>query len=99
MEIYKLFIRVNTEYCVSVWNGALTKADSNRIERIQRISARIILGSQFTSYEESLLSLDLEILVSRCATICRKFAVSCTQDPSKGSIPHRDTIFRVNANK
>ena len=78
-DIYKMFIRVNTEYCVPVWNGALSKTQRNSIEQIQRSSARIILGNNYY-YDTALNDLDLELLETRRGNICLKFARSCVKD-------------------
>ena len=60
ITIYNTFIRCLLEYCCIVWHSSLTIAQINSIERVQKISLRIILGDEYQGYEEALEACGLE---------------------------------------
>ena len=72
-EVYKKEIRCLLEYAVQVWNGALTKKDSNKIEKIQKIVLRLLLGEKYQSYTEACEKFGLEKLYIRRKQLCVKF--------------------------
>ena len=54
VEIYILYIRSITEYCSVAYHSSLTVAQSDKIERIQKVCLRVILGDMYVSYEAAL---------------------------------------------
>ena len=64
---------------VPVWSGALTCDEINKIERVQKIAVKIILGNSYRNYDEALERLDLDTLKDRRDHICLKFAKRCTK--------------------
>ena len=54
LVIYKLFCRSVLEYCAPVWTGNLTKANILSIERVQKSAMKIILGTEYSNYEDAL---------------------------------------------
>ena len=50
---------------VPVWHPALIKADSAKIERVQKAALRIILGDDYSSYDDTLEYLELDALEIR----------------------------------
>ena len=44
LDVYTIFIRSLVEYCAVCWHSSLTVEQSACIERVQKISLRIILG-------------------------------------------------------
>ena len=50
LDIYKLHIRSITEYCSVVFHSRLTKEESDKLERIQRVCLKIILGHMYIVY-------------------------------------------------
>ena len=54
LDVYILFIRSLTEYCAVVWHSSLTVELTAMLERVQRISLKVILGDDYTDYEEAL---------------------------------------------
>ena len=54
-------IRSLTEYCSVVWHSRLTVEQTNKLERIQKICLKVILGDSYTRYSEAL---DMFSLVS-----------------------------------
>ena len=62
IDIYKLFCRSVLEFGAPVWSGGLSKGNTEDIERVQRSALKIILGSTFTDYEESLEEINVDTL-------------------------------------
>ena len=80
VEIFKLFLRSAMEMAVPVWSGAITCAEINKIERVQKTAVKLILGNAYTNYDEALVKLDLDTLQERRDLICLKFAKRCTKN-------------------
>ena len=70
MTIYSCFIRPITEYAAPVWNGALTKQQITHIERVQKRALKIILGSNYTTYDDVLANCNLQSLNDRRKSLC-----------------------------
>ena len=85
LDIYRLFCRSVMEYGAPVWSGSLTKGNKQDIERVQRNALRIILGSEFKTYEESLEVLGEQTLEERRDKLCLKFAKTCLENPKFSS--------------
>ena len=81
LMIYKLQIRCLTEIACPAWNGALTVKNIKDLERLQKISLRIILGSSYTSYDNSLKILKLQTLTERRKELCASFARKTSANP------------------
>ena len=73
VDAYKKEIRSLLELAVPVWHSGLTVVQSNKIERIQKLAAAAILGTNYTSYKEALSTLKLKTLAERRTQICLKF--------------------------
>ena len=78
LNIYKLFIRPLTEYCSVVFHSALTQAQSKKIELVQSTCLKIILGSEYESYESALKICSLTPLYERRSKRMLTFALKCT---------------------
>ena len=71
-----------------VWHSSLTKKNRNDIERIQKVAVRIILGKNYTNYNEGLKQLRLQNLNDRRENACLKFAQKCIKnDKVKNMFP------------
>ena len=86
ISVYKGYIRPLLEYADVVWNSSLTVKQTKNIEQVQRRARRIVLGHNFTSYNEALSDCEIESLATRREDHCRKFAdrladIERTQDP------------------
>ena len=81
ITIYNTFIRCLLEYCCIVWHSSLTIAQINSIERVQKISLRIILGDEYQGYEEALEACGLESLEVRRTNLCIRFGKKCLKSP------------------
>ena len=84
LEVYFKQVRSVAEYAVPVWNSALTREDSSKLERIKKTACHIILGQHYDSYTSALKTLGLEKLSERRIKICIKF-VKKAQKHSKFS--------------
>ena len=53
VNVYVKQIRCILEFGAPVWQGSVTVAEKYDIERVQKIAARIILGRQYSSYQDA----------------------------------------------
>ena len=81
IEIYTLYVRSALEYCSVVWHSTLTKEQEADIERVQKLCMKIILGREYTSYDDSLTKCGLEKLSTRRETRCLKFGLKSLLHP------------------
>ena len=81
VDIYVLMIRSLTEYCSVVWHSRLTVEQTNKLERIQKICLKVILGDSYTRYSEALDMCSLVSLHQRREDRCLSFARKCLQHP------------------
>ena len=79
--VYKSYVRPVIEYADVVWHSGLTHKQACDLERIQRRACRTILGSQFTTYTESIKQCNLERLSERRVDHCLKFAKGLVDNP------------------
>ena len=71
-----------------VWHFNITQAESNDLERVQKVACKIILKDQYASYESALTMLNLQNLSDRRLMLCKRFAQSCLkQEKSKDMFP------------
>ena len=54
ITVYRSYIRPICEYGCPVWHGGLTVKQSSSLESVQKRALRIILGNQFSSYDDAL---------------------------------------------
>ena len=78
--IYFLFVRSHLEQSATVWHSSLTEENSADLERVQKSAVKIMLGDKYTSYENSLLKLDIENLSDRRKHLCLSFAKKCVKN-------------------
>ena len=79
-EIYILFVRSILEQSAVVWHSSLTQENSDDLERVQKTAVKIILKNQYQGYENGLEKLELETSQERRETLCRNFALRCTNN-------------------
>ena len=70
VDVYKSEIRSILEYAVQVWNGALTKRDSNRLEKVQKIVVKLLLREKYSSYTEACETFGIEKLTVKRHKSC-----------------------------
>ena len=81
IHIYLLYIRSLLEYCSVVWHSTLTVQQSDNLERVQKLSLKIILGQYYDGYENALKWSGLERLVERREQRCLKFGLKSLLHP------------------
>ena len=64
-EIYILYVRSIFEQSCVVWNSSITVENSDDLERVQKTAVRIIVGKNYTNFENALMKADLEPLKIR----------------------------------
>ena len=74
---YKQFVRSSLEYCSVAIHSSLTEEQNKALEHCQAVALRIILQSEYESYEQALLLTDLEKLSARRAARCLDFSLKC----------------------
>ena len=77
VTIYILYIRSLLEQSCQVWHYALTQEEIVDLERVQKVSCRVILQDRYENYPQALELLNLQTLSERRATLCLKFAKKC----------------------
>ena len=71
--IYFRHVRSILEFGVPVWNGAITKKEVSKIERVQKIAIHIIYGKQ-CSYKQSCKKFKIDKLMIRREKLCKNLA-------------------------
>ena len=89
--IYMQYIRVILEGSCQVWSGALTVRNRRDLERIQKISLKIILPS--LTYKQALKHLNIEPLEIRRKALTLRFAKNAKNHPK---LKH---LFTLNPSK
>ena len=75
--IYLSYVRGTLEQSSVLWGSTLSEENKLDIERVQKNACRIILGKNYTSYEESLHLIGLETLEERRKHLALKFGENC----------------------
>ena len=89
LQIYVLYIRSILENCAVVWHSSLSRGEELEIERVQKCALRLILGEQYSSYEDALDLTNLKSLKERRIDLCKNFARKCIATG-------KDDIFPLN---
>ena len=79
-NIYLTFIRSVVEQSAVVWHSSLTVRNRKDIERIQKVAVRIIMGKNYTNYQNGLKELKLETLEQRRRMLSLRFAKKCLKN-------------------
>ena len=75
LDIYILFIRSVTEYCSVAFHSSLTQEQSDKLEKVQKTSLKIILSESYVSYSAALEMCGLQTLSNRRQKRCLDFAI------------------------
>ena len=81
INIYILYVRSLLEYCSVVWHSTLTVEQSRHIESVQKLCLKVILGPEYTGYEEALKCSGLERLSVRREKKCLQFGLKSLLHP------------------
>ena len=73
-DVYTKEVRSILELAVPAWHSGLTKQQSADIERVQKISSKLILGDQYKNYDNACNFFSTETLEQRRVKLCLKFA-------------------------
>ena len=74
VDIFMKHCRSILEFAAPAWHGAITVAERQDIERVQKVALHIILGDQYETYRNALGITNLEMLEVRRNNLCMKFA-------------------------
>ena len=81
MDIYVLFIMSVVEYCAVAFHSSLTQQQSNKLEKIQKTSLRVILGDMYVDYAAALEMCGIQTLSERRLKRCLDFSEKCLKHP------------------
>ena len=81
INIYVLFVRSIAEYCSVAFHSSMTIEDSNKLEQIQKICLKVILGDMYVNYTAALEMCGLKLLSTRRTDRCLDFARKCSRHP------------------
>ena len=73
-----------------MWHYSITEEEKADIERVQKVACKVILKERYSSYENALLTLDLQTLSERRDILCLRFAKKCLK------MPQTKDMFPVN---
>jgi hypothetical protein len=73
LTIFTGYVRPLAEYAAPVWHPGLTNNESAALERIQKRAFKIIMGKDYTMYEEVLGLCEMDTLSVRREQLCLKF--------------------------
>ena len=95
IDVFTLFIMSLLEYCCVSWHSALTKEQSDDIERVQRTALKVIPGTESTDYESSLKKCGIVTLHSRREKRCLTFGLRSLKHPKfKSNHPLQSNTIR-----
>ena len=86
LDVYILFIRSIAEYCSVAFHSSLTIEQTNKIEQIQKICLKVILGEMYVSYSSALEMTNLTTLAERREKRCLDFALKCIKHPKNSKM-------------
>ena len=73
LDVYVKQVRSVLELAVPVWQPSLTQAEVKQIERVQKCAFFIILGENYTHYEDAIDLLECKSLDDRRVSLCENF--------------------------
>jgi hypothetical protein len=87
------FVRSILEQSAPVWHSSLTEENSDDLEWVQKSAVKLMLGTKYLGYENSLAKLDMISLKDRREQLCLSFAEKCVRNPKT------QNMFLENKNK
>ena len=78
--VYISLIRSILETACPVFQPLLTEGDKDKIERIQKIVLKIILGDSYDTYDQACINVNLNSLESRRVQMCLNFGLKCLKN-------------------
>ena len=99
LRVWTSYLRPICEYAAPLWHSSLSAADTSKIERIQKRALRLILGSDYTSYDDALETLKIPSMSQRRQQLCLKFGNSLLKSPKFNHLlPFRDSVRTLRNN-
>ena len=99
-QIYFLFVRSLLEQSAVVWHSGLSQDNTNDLERVQKSAVKIILGNEYTNYENALSKLGMTKLSDRRDELCLKFASKCLKNKkTKDMFPENKKTHKMKTRK
>ena len=100
MNIYVLYIRSVLEQSAVVWSSSICKGEQLDIERVQKCALRAILKEGYNSYEDALITCNLDTLKARRNQLCLSFATKCTKsEKSSHLFPTKENAVETRNNE
>ena len=81
INIYIMHIRSVTEYCSTAFDSSLTDEQERKLENIQKVALKVILGQSYTTYEDALTETSLKTLKIRRQEKSLKYACKALKHP------------------
>ena len=98
--IYKSYVRSQLEQSSVLWGSSITEENKIDLERVQKNACRIILGSKYINYEDSLKLIGLDTLEERRKHISLNFAKNCIENKTtKKLFPLRNKLHKFKTRK
>jgi hypothetical protein len=86
--VYFSYARPSLKYACLAWHPGLTKDQLDRLEMIQKRAVKIILGHNYSTYDDAMKQLNLNSLDSRRHELTYRFALDCLNSPThRGLLP------------
>ena len=93
IQIYILYIRSVVEQSAVIWHSSLTVGETRDIERVQKVSLRLLLKEEYVNYKGALHITGLQTLEERREFLCLNFARKCLKsDATKDMFPLKKTF-------
>ena len=87
VDLWKTYCRSILEQSAVVWGPSLTQKNKSDLERTKKLFFfKLILKNKYTSYQNSLLLMNLESLDKRRQGLSLKFAKDCIKNNKFGNI-------------
>ena len=81
LNIYILYVRSLLEYCSVVWHSTLTAEQSQKLESVQKVCLKVILGETYSGYKDALEYCGLDSLSDRREEKCLNFGLKSLLHP------------------
>ena len=92
VHMWIIYCRSVLEQSAVVWSSSLTEENCTDLERTQKSFTKLILKKKYTTYEKSLIKLNLTTLKQRRQDLTLRFAQHCLKSEKfKTLFPENDT--------
>ena len=92
VHVWTVYCNWVLEQSAVVWSSSLTEENCTDLERTQKSFTKLILKKNYTTYEESLIKLNLTTLKQRRQDLTLRFAQNCLKSEKfKTLFPENDT--------